>query len=274
MTELINAVNKHAGHTTAPLIKWLTATDITKWSDLTKSKLMDLRDTLTGNVSLGSAKTYLAVLKSIIGRYEEEVTLPCRNYREVLKVKTDKTLKTALTPEEIERLERVKVNDSNESYVLKSFLVGAKTGMRHSDIVNTTRENVVGTTLSYVSQKTGILATIPVSERTMGYIEDIRTNDPHLTLMGYNKILKRLVERAGITDTIKVHIGGKDIVKRKCDLISSHTARISFCTNLYRIGVPLLDISRLAGHSDIKMTQRYIINMGVSLSPEALEYLK
>lgn len=272
--ELIEAVNKHAGHITPAIIKWLEKEGLTTWSSLTKSNLMNFRDALTDNVSAGSARTYLATIKSIIGRYEEEVDLPCKNYREILKVKADKTVKMALTPEELERLAGVETRDEVEEYVLKSFIVGSRTGMRHSDIIRTTKENIFGNGLTYVSLKTGIEATLPVSPRTVRYIEDIRARGKELSLMWYNKVLKRLSERAGLTDTIKVHRGGKDIVARKCDLISSHTARISFCTNLHTLGVPLLDISRLAGHTDAKMTERYIVNMGVKLPETAMEYLK
>lgn len=41
-------------------------------------------------------------------------------------------------------------------------------------------------------------------------------------------------------------------------LFSPHALRHSFCTNLLNMGVPLLDVSRLAGHSSVTVTQRYI----------------
>lgn len=39
---------------------------------------------------------------------------------------------------------------------------------------------------------------------------------------------------------------------------SPHQMRHSFCTNLLECGVQLLDVSRLAGHSSIVVTQRYL----------------
>lgn len=39
---------------------------------------------------------------------------------------------------------------------------------------------------------------------------------------------------------------------------SPHMMRHAFCTNLLDAGVPLLDVSRLAGHSSVVVTQRYL----------------
>lgn len=49
---------------------------------------------------------------------------------------------------------------------------------------------------------------------------------------------------------------------RRCGLdgaaFTPHQARHSFCTNLLEMGVPLLAVSRLANHSSVVITQRYL----------------
>jgi site-specific recombinase XerD len=42
------------------------------------------------------------------------------------------------------------------------------------------------------------------------------------------------------------------------DTFTPHQMRHSFCTNLLDMGVPLLAVSRLAGHSSLAVTQRYL----------------
>lgn len=39
---------------------------------------------------------------------------------------------------------------------------------------------------------------------------------------------------------------------------SPHALRHSFCTNLIDVGVPIQVVSRLAGHSSINITMRYV----------------
>ena len=40
--------------------------------------------------------------------------------------------------------------------------------------------------------------------------------------------------------------------------ITLHTLRHEFCTNLVRKGIDIVEVSRLAGHGDIKTTMRYV----------------
>lgn len=57
-----------------------------------------------------------------------------------------------------------------------------------------------------------------------------------------NKRLRRVLVREGMDELA----------------FSPHQARHSFCTNMLDMGVPLLDVSRLAGHSSVTVTQRYL----------------
>ena len=44
----------------------------------------------------------------------------------------------------------------------------------------------------------------------------------------------------------------------KCQLIKSHTARRSFCTNKYKAGMSIYDIMLFSGHSTEKEFYKYI----------------
>ena len=57
-----------------------------------------------------------------------------------------------------------------------------------------------------------------------------------------NKRLRRALRREGMDELS----------------FSPHQLRHSFCTNLLDVGVPLLSVSRLANHSSVTVTQRYL----------------
>jgi integrase len=61
------------------------------------------------------------------------------------------------------------------------------------------------------------------------------------------------------TETSKTRRGMKVISKKpKCDLISTHTARRSFATNMFKMGIPTLTIMRITGHKTEKNFLTYI----------------
>lgn len=271
MTIFFKVIEHNGGNNAPALLKHLRSAKIYNWKDLTKSRLFEFRDNILNTVASTSARTYMAVLKSILMRYEEDEKF-CREYRQILHVKNEKAVKTYLTTKELERLEHVKTNNQNERFVQLLFLIGAYTGMRISDAKNVTKENIQGDVLSYVSQKTKINAVVPCSERIKSYINEMQANDSEVSLAGYNDIIRRLCRRAGITERVKVYRAGVSETGEKWRFISSHTARISFCTNLSDLNVPLIDIARMAGHSSVTMTERYIIKHKVSLPSAAMKY--
>lgn len=274
MKTLQQAIQDNAGRQAQALAKHLAASHLNDWDDLTKSKLNDFKDYLTREVAPSSARTYFAVLKTIIGRYEEEVDIPCEHFRNVLRSKNDKPVKTYLTREELERLERVRTTTPTERYVLSCFMVGAYTGMRVSDTMEVSVENIKDGMLTYVSIKTGVHATVPCGERVARHIAFISEHRQAISQAGYNKAIQRLCKRAGIDERVKVHHGGKDYTKEKWECISSHSARISFCTNLATLEVPITDLKQMAGHTNIQMTERYICKTEVKLNERAKQYFQ
>lgn len=270
---LIQAISKDAGAQAPALLKHLAESGIGDWGDLTKSRLYDFRDMLTGEVAASSARTYFAAFKSILARYVDEVAIP-KDYGEILRARNEKPVKTWLTPAELKRLEGVEAHGDTERQVLYQFLIGAYTGMRISDIRNVTDENIMDGQLTYVSEKASVKSTVPCGGRIRGYILWVQEHERAISLAGYNKAIRRLCRRAGITGRVKVFRAGRTEAGEKWRYVSSHTARISFCTNLAGLGVPLLDISRMAGHTGTSMTERYIVNEKVALPKAAREYFR
>lgn len=270
--ELTSAVAALAGQQAPALTKHLAAAGIREFSDLTKSKLYAFRDSVLAAVAGSSARTYFATLKGILARYEDERPI-CREYRDILRARAEKPLKVYLTPAELSRLESVTPRTPAEATILREFLVCAYTGMRVSDADRIGPENIRDGRLTYTSKKTGITAVVPVRSAVMDWIKWINRYPCNVSLVYYNDTIRELCRRAGITETVKVFKAGRVATGEKWEFVSSHTARISFCTCLQRAGLNLLDISRMAGHTSTTMTERYCVPDGVQLTDGARAFL-
>lgn len=273
MRTLHEAIQAHAKGAAPSLLKYLQECGLNDWQDLTRTNLNDFRDLVTERVAQSTARTYFAVFKAILKRYEDDVDF-CKDYADILKAKNEKPVKTFLTMKELERLERVEPTTPNEQLVLDEFLIGAYTGMRISDAREISEENMSNGFISYVSIKTGIQAVVPIKKGIAERIERVQANESDLPLMTYNRIIRRLCERAGINERVKVFKAGEHQKGQKWEYVSSHTARISFATNLANLGVPILDVSKCMGHNSTQMTERYVVKTKAELDTRALKYFQ
>lgn len=271
---LSQAIESHAGEHSKALLKYLKETGIDNWQDLTKSAFYDFRDTVLNSVASSSAKTYFAVFKAILDRYDQESGIPCTDYRTLLKAKDQKPLKTYLNMEDLTKLESVKVKGETEKFVLNEFLVSAWTGMRISDVREISLENVTGEFLSYVSIKTKVHAVLPMRPGLDRRIKWLQENALNISLAGYNNAIRRMCQRAGIDETVKVFKAGKEMEGPKWKFVSSHTGRVSFCTCLASVGAGLQEIKRMAGHTNTAMTERYIVPSGIEISEKAMAFFR
>ena len=93
MRTLHQAVQAHGKEQAPALLKYLNESGIQDWGDLTKIGLNDFKDIVTERVAASSAKTYFAVFKAILRRYEDDVEF-CKDYASILKASGKKPLKT------------------------------------------------------------------------------------------------------------------------------------------------------------------------------------
>ena len=260
------------------LVKRLREENIKTWDDLDKWHLSRFATNVKKSMAASSAHTTFAVFKAFIAKFEDEITLP-KDWRKILDAKNELPMKTYLTAEEVEAFGEAYVDSDAERTVRDGFYVSCKTGLRHSDLIKLLPSNFQpreggGYNLNYVSKKTKIHSTIPCSKETKEKVEWLHENGKEVSLVYYNQMVRTLAERADIDVEVSVFKAGKELSGPKYKFLSSHSARISFCTVLADRRVPLLDISRMAGHSDPGTTfRRYIVNKSVELSQEALNYL-
>ena len=241
------------------------------WENLTKLRLQKFVTHLSEKISPNGVATYCSKFKTVLNIYNEEISLP-RDYEKVLQVKHDNSQHTYLDDEDLNLILHYKPNGMTERIIKDWFLIGCLTGARHSDYIKFSRKNIRDGQLQYVSIKTHIFASIPVSNmlnklilRSEAY-NGITFSDTY-----FNRIIKRICQNAGITNVITLYTRGEFKTGEKWEFVGSHTARRSFATNLYKRGVDIYTISRLCGHSSIEMTKQYIC-CGPIVSDNVIDY--
>ena len=130
-------------------------------------------------------------------------------------------------------------------------------------------ENIQGDFITYVSKKTMVATTVPLHKNfTKYFMQRGRT----LNRATFNRIIKRICMKCGIDEEIKLFYHGKVQVRKKYELIGSHTARRSGATELARRDVPIATISKLMNHTNTLITSRYIFANTRNLGEEAMSF--
>jgi integrase len=147
------------------------------------------------------------------------------------------------------------------------FLVGCWTGLRFSDFNAISPKNIQGGFIEIETQKTGERIVVPIHDTIKSIMEkyDGLTHNslpPSISNVNMNRYLKELAREAKFEDIhqIRTFKGGAIIVENipTHKLISTHTARRSFATNMYLIGVPSINIMGITGHRTEKAFLKYI----------------
>ncbi|MGB4415437.1 MAG: site-specific integrase [Paludibacter sp.] len=143
------------------------------------------------------------------------------------------------------------------------FLLLAWTGSRFSDLQKIDLSNIKNNFITYRQQKTKTAVTIPVHPVVNEILNKYNYQMPKaITNQKFNDYIKEACKLAGI-DTLESFtrtVGGKEVTetKPKFDLVSSHTCRRSFCTNMYKRGLNTLTIMSVSGHKTEKSFLKYI----------------
>ena len=143
------------------------------------------------------------------------------------------------------------------------FLVGCWTGLRFSDFTRIRRENIKNGMMTIQQQKTNEFVTIPLHPVFIAIWDKYDGVLPsNISNQKFNDNLKEMCREAKLNDRVMKSItkGGKKIttVYEKWQLVSSHTARRSFATNLYKSGFPSIGIMQITGHKTESSFLKYI----------------
>ncbi|PRY08866.1 site-specific recombinase XerD [Pontibacter ummariensis] len=171
-----------------------------------------------------------------------------------------------LTQDELKKIYELDLsNNERLDRVRDLFIVGCYTGLRFSDLEYVTQENFIkdNTQIRLKTQKTGGVVVIPVHKFVKQiYDKYFGVLPTSISNQKMNDYIKEVAELAKIEDKVLISItkGGKreQSSHLKHELISTHTARRSFATNLYLADVPAITIMKITGHKTEKAFMKYI----------------
>ena len=191
----------------------------------------------------------------------------------------------ALTEDELKLLFDYKFpydNDPLEKY-RDVFLVGCYTGLRRSDYDKIRKENFRTTpkdgnkVLVVKTEKTGKEVVIPfIWEELEVILEKYNYTIPHFSDQKYNKNIKTVCLQAGINTPVIMTSGKykRDEPYEKWELVSSHTARRSACTNMVLRGIPRTQVMKISGHTKEATFNRYIKISGDENADSIMKHVK
>ena len=165
-----------------------------------------------------------------------------------------------LTGDEVERLASMNLTGTREK-VRDLFLIGCYTAMRFSDYSILTPDAISDGYIRYVQKKTGESVVLPCHPRVAEIVR--RYNGvPAISQQKFNDIIKLICMDAGIREKIPVREtkGYKTTTtyREKWEMVSSHTARRTAATNMYKAGIPAISIMKITGHRTEANFLKYI----------------
>ena len=167
--------------------------------------------------------------------------------------KGDKKLPKALDKSSLDKLMNTQFGELEEEIETARdlFVFACHTGAAYCDLMALKKSHLVrddegSLWLKFNRQKTGVLCRIKLLPEAIRIIEKYRSNEretllPFIRYAAYQSYLKALRLRAGISFPF-----------------TTHTARHTFATLItLERGVPIETVSKMLGHSNISMTERY-----------------
>lgn len=177
---------------------------------------------------------------------------------------TEDTEAVALNEEELERLRVLDLSECPRLEKVRDlFLVGCWTGLRFSDVTRIKEEYIKDGMITIRQQKTGNYVTIPVHPVFAEIWEKYGGSLPTaISNQKFNVYIKEVCRMAGLDEPFVKSMtrGGRMEMTKyaKWEVVSSHTARRSFATNLYKSGFPSISIMQITGHRTEAAFLKYI----------------
>lgn len=223
------------------------------------------------NYSKNYVGTIIQKIKTILGfAYEEGIHNNTEFKKSYFSKMTEEIDHVYLTIAELQSIQELDLKDQILDCVRDIFLISCYTGLRISDMSTLLKKShqVIleedGVKYFNLKQlKTSNSVIIPLNKIVCNIIEKHQGNLPkyiHSHLI--NQHIKSICKRAKVIENhflIKT-IDGKEeeINLPKYKLVSSHTARRSFCTNAYKSGIPIHDIMAISGHKSEHVFLNYV----------------
>jgi site-specific recombinase XerD len=237
-----------------------------KLTDLDTARLNNYVGFLNSeNKSSGTVGSHIKCIKAVVA-YAIDCKEPTAVNALKFKVKSINGNKINLTWAEVEMLLNLNLIEDRLNAVRVKFLFNIFTGLRYSDFSALTASNIdiqdEYRVLKFVQQKTKEYTVIPIND----YAEQLLSQHQDLIFkalssQNYNSYLKEVCREAGIVSSVNqtTFKGGKrqDEIKKKYELITSHTARHTHGVLSVERGLHARIIQDNLGHESLSSTQVY-----------------
>lgn len=220
---------------------------------------------LISGLAINTIGNKIKTLKTFLNVAAEKGKNPYSKYKsENFKKISEESDNIYLTKDEITQF--YKYDFTGQPYlerVRDLFIVGCWTGLRFSDLQQITPEKIEGDFIRLKQKKTGKPVIIPIHFTVKEILKKYNGKLPKpISNKNYNDYLKIAAEKAKLNSIFVKTVSNKGMKVEKQypkhKLISSHTARRSFCTNAYKDGIQTLSIMEISGHKTERAFLKYI----------------
>lgn len=177
------------------------------------------------------------------------------------KVPAEETNDVYLTMDEIEKIYAHNFPSKTLDLVRDWLVIDCLTGLRISDIKLLDIQNFESGMIRLANEKTDTQVVIPVHKYVKAIIKKYKGLPRKITDQRMNYHAKEVCQLAGINapHLYSLTKGGKRVDHRvkKWEMVSNHTARRSFITNLLKMGVQIQEVMKLAGIKKLATIQKY-----------------
>lgn len=181
----------------------------------------------------------------------------------------EETDQVYLTDSEVESIRNLDLHERPQLILHRDlFIIGCYTAQRISDYNRIDKYQLCTLSngkkaLRIFHQKKGSANVfIPMKKSLEKILQLYSFSPPRVTAQKFNTNIKVICKLAGIIELFEAEetIGGEKvtIVEPKYEFVSSHTARRTGATNMYKAGIPTLDIMKLTGHTKESSFLKYI----------------
>ena len=225
------------------------------FSQLTEDFIKQFEQYVIGEVGLKQSTCYnmIVLIKKVCKLAYREGAADSLLFDNVHVDKGDSRLPKALDKDALDKLKALRFDglDGNMEISRNVFLFACYTGAAYCDLMALNREHLVrddegALWLKFNRQKTGVLCRVKLLPEALRLLEQLHNDAretllPYMNYATYLSCLKAISLRAGLSLPI-----------------TTHTARHTFATLItLEQGVPIETVSKMLGHSTVRMTERY-----------------
>ena len=225
------------------------------FSQLTEDFIQQFEQYVTGEVGLKQSTCYnmIVLIKKVCKLAYREGAADTLLFDNVHVDKGDNRLPKALDKGALDKLKALRFDGLDEDMETSRdvFLFACYTGAAYCDLMALNHKHLIrddegNLWLKFSRQKTGVLCRVKLLPEALRLLEQLHSDAretllPYMNYVTYLSCLKAISLRAGLSSSI-----------------TTHTARHTFATLVtLEQGVPIETVSKMLGHSTVRMTERY-----------------